>query len=276
MENKEGRGPCYLQTRGTTSEQEHDLYKAYLNMAPAQTLRWLEQGKGPAEENVEIQGTEPYIVGGHTGSGYWIDTQRATTIPGLYAAGDVAGGSPQKYVTGCFVEGEIAAIAALDYIQGVSIIPPNRQGMEAKLTAVNKFFRPQAGLYTVEEVEEAMQQVMDDYAGGISAGYAYNTAKLQVAKKRIGELLQISYQLNTQDLHQLMLIFDRLYVCQTLIEHLETRQETRWPAFQQNADYRQKDDQNWLKFVNSRLEGGAVKIILRDLVKKDDRYEHKD
>ena len=26
--------------------------------------------RGPASENVEIEGTEPYIVGGHTASGY--------------------------------------------------------------------------------------------------------------------------------------------------------------------------------------------------------------
>ena len=124
-----------------------------------------------------------------------------------------------------------------------------------------------------------MQTIMDDYAGGISTGYVYNTAKLQVAKKRIGELLTISYQLNAQDLHQLMLIYeviDRLYVCQTLISHLETRQETRWPAFQQNGDYSEKDDKNWKKIVNSRFAAGEVKIILRDLVEKDDSYEHTD
>ncbi len=66
-------------------------------------------GKNPSEQNVEIEGTEPYIVGGHTASGYWVNTERETTIHGLYAAGDVAGGCPQKYVTGAMVEGEIAA-----------------------------------------------------------------------------------------------------------------------------------------------------------------------
>ena len=43
-----------------------DRYRAYLNMAPSQTLKWLEGSRGPASENVEIEGTEPYIVGGHT------------------------------------------------------------------------------------------------------------------------------------------------------------------------------------------------------------------
>ena len=62
MENRAGHGPCYLKTDEITKEQEQDLYKAYLNMAPSQTLKWLESGKGPSEQNVEIEGTEPYIV----------------------------------------------------------------------------------------------------------------------------------------------------------------------------------------------------------------------
>lgn len=52
-------------------------------MAPSQTLKWLEAAGGPSEENVEIEGTEPYIVGGHTASGYWVDNNRETTIHGL-------------------------------------------------------------------------------------------------------------------------------------------------------------------------------------------------
>ena len=279
MENRSGKGPCYLKTVGITEEQEEDLYKAYLNMAPAQTLRWLENGKGPASDNVEIEGTEPYIVGGHTGSGYWVDTNRATTIRGLYAAGDVAGGSPQKYVTGCFAEGEIAAVSALRYIQGIIPTVPSMQEAEEKLRSVNQYLQGAPGLYTAEDIEEAMQKVMDDYAGGISTGYAFNSRKLQVARERIRELLRISYQLKATDLHQLMFIYevvDRLYVCETLIGHLEARQETRWPSFQENADYPAKDDEKWLKFVNSRYVNGKVNIVLRDLVKKDDIYEHND
>ena len=94
-ENVEGRGPCYLRTEGITPEQDESLLKAYLNMAPSQTLKWIESGKNPSRQNVEIEGTEPYIVGGHTASGYWVDTRRATTVIGLFAAGDVAGGCPQ-------------------------------------------------------------------------------------------------------------------------------------------------------------------------------------
>ena len=278
-ENQEGRGPCYLKTGGINREEENALYKAYLNMAPAQTLRWLERGKGPAEENVEIEGTEPYIVGGHTGSGYWIDTKRTTTLPGLYAAGDVAGGSPQKYVTGCFAEGEIAALAALEYIRDKEHLLPAAREIEQRLKTVNAFLQGETGPYTAEDIEDAMQKTMDDYAGGISSGYSFNLQKLRVAKSRIEELLVLSQKLKAGDGHGLLLIhevIDRLYVCKVLIHHLEARKETRWHVFQENADYPARDDEHWLRFVNSRWENGEVKIILRDLVEKDEVYEHND
>lgn len=278
-ENQQGRGPCYLKTAGISEKEEQDLYRAYLNMSPAQTLSWLENGRGPGIQNVEIEGTEPYIVGGHTGSGYWVDTNRAATIPGLYAAGDVAGGSPQKYVTGCFAEGEIAALASLTYIQGKENAIPERQAVEEKTAEVNAFFTGEESFYTVEEIEEAMQKVMDEYAGGIVSAYVFNSGKLRVAKEKIKELLKMSYQLKARDLYELMRIYeviDRLYVCATLIQHLDARKETRWHTFQENADYPKRDDENWLKFVNSRFSGGEVTILLRDLVKKDEFYEHKD
>lgn len=280
MENQQGRGPCYLGTKGKSPAVEEELYKAYLNMAPAQTLKWIESGKGPSQENVEIEGTEPYIVGGHTASGYWVDTQRATTLEGLYAAGDVAGGSPQKYVTGCFAEGEIAALSALDYSQKQTLLTVDRAEVLQKRDEVQTFLnQPYASRYRIAELEEAMQKVMDVYAGGISSHYLVNTQKLNLAKEKISTLLKISQSLNADDLHELMLLYeviDRLYVCLTLIEHLLARKETRWHCFQENADYPEKDDQHFLKYVNSRYQQGKVEILLRDLVTKDVNYEHLD
>ncbi len=278
LENREGRGPCYLQTRGITEEQEQGLYKAYLNMAPAQTLKWVEQSRGPGSDNVEIEGTEPYVVGGHAASGYWLNGQCMTTLQGLFAAGDVAGGSPKKYVTGCLAEGEIAALAALQYI-GIDdgVVMLEQSLIQAKVDAVNLYFRNEPGLYGLEEVEEAMQKVMDEYAGGISVGYTVSRAKLQIAAQRIEELLEISKTLRAADLHDLLTIheiIDRLYVCKVLIAHLEARKETRWLCYQQNADFPNKDNVHWRKYVNSRYENGEVKILLREIVKRDEVYEH--
>ena len=51
-ENEAGRGPCFLQTKGINKTQEDSLIKAYLNMAPSQTLKWIESNEYPSEFNV--------------------------------------------------------------------------------------------------------------------------------------------------------------------------------------------------------------------------------
>ena len=281
MENLEGRGPCYLRTEGISKEQDESLKKAYLNMAPSQTLKWLEAKKDPSEQNVEIEGTEPYIVGGHTASGYWVDTNRQTTIHGLYAAGDVAGGCPQKYVTGAMVEGEIAAkhiVATLKEEQRND--PCNQQKadclFEEKIEQYNAYLARQNGLFDVESLEEAMQKVMDQYAGGISTHYQFNEKQLTLAKEKIDHLIELSQDIGAKDMHELMFVYElkeRLTVCLSVIAHLKARKETRWHSFAENLDYPQKSDA-WLKYVNSRMEDGKLKIIFRDLVGREKEYEH--
>ena len=285
-ENREGRGPCYLGTKGINKEQEEDLYKAYLNMAPSQTLKWLEAAGGPSEENVEIEGTEPYIVGGHTASGYWVDNNRETTIHGLFAAGDVAGGCPQKYVTGALAEGEIAAQAIAERLEGsgrgfvVNEVEDSElsQNAFAKKSEYERFLNNKQGLVDIEQTEEAMQKIMDQYAGGISTDYQYNEARLELADEKIKFLEQSIDNLAAQDADDLLRIYEireRLTVCRSVIAHLKARKETRWHSFAENMDYPAKSD-DWLKYVNSRKENGEIKIIIRDLVRGGDSYEHSD
>lgn len=269
MENRAGRGPCYLHTRGIGETQQNDLYKAYLNMAPAQTLKWAETG-GPAAHNVEIEGTEPYVVGGHTASGYWVDTARQTTIPGLFAAGDVAGGCPQKYVTGGFAEGEIAAEAALRYIKTQSA--PNADetaaAADAACRALETALNRQRGAYTPAQLEEAMQKTMDEYAGGISQQYVVCGEKLRLARMRLLELLELAETAAAVDLHELLAlreVIDRLYVSLVLVAHLEARRETRWHSFDENADYPARDDAHFRCFINSRTVGTRVEVFTRPL-----------
>ena len=285
-ENREGRGPCYLGTKGISKEQEEDLYKAYLNMAPSQTLKWLEAAGGPSEENVEIEGTEPYIVGGHTASGYWVDNNRETTIHGLFAAGDVAGGCPQKYVTGALAEGEIAAQAIAERLEGsgkgfvVNEVADSElsENAFAKKSEYERFLNNKQGLVDIEQTEEAMQKIMDQYAGGISTDYQYNEARLELADEKIKFLEQSIDNLAAQDADDLLRIYEireRLTVCRSVIAHLKARKETRWHSFAENMDYPAKSD-DWLKYVNSRKENGEIKIIIRDLVRGGDSYEHSD
>lgn len=301
-ENIEGRGPCYLRTEGISSEQDESLKKAYLNMAPSQTLKWIESGKNPSEQNVEIEGTEPYIVGGHTASGYWVDTNRRTTIDGLYAAGDVAGGCPQKYVTGAMAEGEIAALDIVKSLKEEAELADTFSSQDAaycchdinddykvlesfaeefvskKLEEYNAYLERQDEVFSTEQLEEAMQKVMDTYAGGIGSHYQFNEKQLELAKQKIEQIITLSGNVSAADYHGLMFVYElkeRLTVCQVLIEHLKARKETRWHSFAENLDYPDKSDE-WLKYVNTRKNGDNIEVIFRNLVGRGETYEHSD
>jgi adenylylsulfate reductase subunit A len=279
-ENRAGHGPCYLDTRHLNEEQSKNLKEAYLNMCPGMVLYWADYGLEPNAQPIEITGSEPYIVGGHTQSGYWVDVNRRTNLPGLYAAGDVAGGSPKKYVTGCFVEGELAARDALRYIGEVRLPDLPEDLVAAEFTRVFAPFGIAGSpggaeiSFTPGELEERLQKIMDEYAGGIGAGYELYEEKLLLAREKLKDLKGILPCLRAAGLHELMTaheVIDRVEVARVLVEHLLYRKETRWPCYQSRVDYPERDDANWLKFVNSVADTDRVRMIEREYIKLGDK-----
>ena len=276
-ENQEGRGPCYLKTDEISRQQEDELYKAYLNMAPSQTLKWLEGGQGPATQNVEIEGTEPYIVGGHTASGYWIDDNRQTTIKGLYAAGDVAGGAPQKYVTGAIVEGKIAGESISRYLDETPLQEPVGYDLEERIHSCIRgyehYLSNKDSLITIEQVEETMQKIMDTYAGGIGSNYQFNETGLDLAKEKLEGLLPVVDSLHACDMDDLLQIYEikeRITVCFSVIAHLKARKETRWHSFAENMNY-PKESTQFNKYINSYKANGEIHIVEKELIDSDHR-----
>ncbi len=271
QEIKEGRGPIYLDTRGLTPKQVYDLKAAYLDMYPSMVLYWAANNVNPSKEPIEVQGTEPYIVGGHCQAGFWVDINRKTTLDGLYAAGDVSGGAPYKFVSGCWAEGVIAARAAGAYI---GTAPKVQISDEAIAAEEERAFRPSKNhgkvRYPISPVdfEARLQKIMEQYAGGASTYYEMNEEMLNIARERLNKLPEGFEQLTASDIHQLMKaheVIDRVDVAQVLVAHLLYRKETRWPSYQTRVDYPNRDDANWLLFVNSRREpkSGKIEMLTR-------------
>ncbi|MHB8481972.1 MAG: adenylyl-sulfate reductase subunit alpha [Nitrospiria bacterium] len=284
MEIKEGRGPVYLDTRHINEKQASDLKAAFLDMYPSQVLYWTANDIDPGKEPVEVQTTEPYIVGGHCQGGYWIDVNRRTTLEGLYAAGDVAGGAPFKFVSGCWAE---AVIAARDAVASMSRYPSEKIDSktideEAKRIyqpLLNYRHKPAQGVLPYD-MEVRLQKIMDEYAGGVSTYYEMNEEMLLIARKQLAKIPGQFEYLIANDLHQLMKaheIIDRVDVARVLVEHLLYRKETRWPSYQTRMDYPERDDEHWLKFVNSRRnpETGEIKMLTRpyEQLVPGDRYK---
>ncbi|MDR0886719.1 MAG: hypothetical protein LBN22_10285, partial [Clostridiales Family XIII bacterium] len=120
----------------------------------------------------------------------------------------------------------------------------------------------------IECLESNMQEVMDEYAGGISKNYSYNEDSLNEALCRIIALekdandITVSTMRDNLSLNELL---DRLLISKAVIAHLSARKETRWHSFAEHEDYPEKSDE-WCKYVNSIMKDGEIQIKYRDLV----------
>ncbi|MEE8167306.1 MAG: hypothetical protein V3T58_00335, partial [Candidatus Hydrothermarchaeales archaeon] len=280
-EVREGRGPCYIDTRGISKEQVRALKEDYLDEYPTLALYLASKDIDLEKEPLEIYGTDPYIVGGHCNSGYWINTDRSTTLKGLFAAGDVAGGVGSKFVGGCFAEGMIAANSALEYIANLNVKVREEQveAEKKRIFAPLERWKSGEGGVTPKEMEARMQKVMDEYAGGVHYFYQLSEDKLRIALKEINGLKGQAKYLIAKDTHELMLaheVIDRLDVAEVLLQHMIFRRETRWPGYHTRIDYPERDDEKWLAFVNSRKnQTGEIEVFTRpyEQLVPGDRYK---
>ena len=193
----------------------------------------------------------------------------------MFAAGDVAGGCPQKYVTGALAEGEIAAESVLDFIKKNSYKEAEKDSSKSKKQEYESYLQNPESLLTTEQLEETMQKVMDQYAGGITTDYQYNESSLKLADEKIESLMKLCSRLSARDMDDLLRIYElreRLVVSRTVIAHLLARKETRWHSFAENMDYPPKS-KDWFKYVNSRMKDGKIEIILRELITGGQVYD---
>jgi len=265
QEHKNGRGPCYVDISGLDQPGYDTLIESYLNMAPSIILHLLKDISHPLRR-VEICGSEPYINGGHGMAGFWIDTHRRTTLPGLYAAGDAAGGAPKKYITGCFAEAQMA----IEHFLSSASVPSRPTASESAVNeALQEVSRPlvsEPGLGFLA-VEERMQKIMEEYAGGSTENYETSRDKLLLARSFLEDLEHRSSDMFAGTPHDLMRTHetaDRIVLARLLVEHLLARRETRWPVYQTRLDYPLRNDLEFNVFINSFLENGRITICKRE------------
>lgn len=268
-----GRGPCYCDTRDMAPERVDAMMTDYLNERPSFVLFLASRGQDVTKEPIEIYGSDPYIMGGHTMGGFWVDMARMTTVPGLFAAGETAGGNPNKFVGGCAAEGKLAARGALAYIGATSHNAPLSDTEQQVATEKARVYAPllrgqDFDGVTPTEMKERLQRLMDEYAGGSSQFYRTNEERLDYALKHI-KMLQEQFQyLKASNWHELMQAnetMDRVDVAEAVVHHLKARRETRWAGWQTRSDYPERDDVNFDCFVETRRDPatGAISVFTR-------------
>ena len=114
-----GQGPVHLKMyhldESTISEIERILFD---NERPSRERFHAGRGENYRKDGVEMNISEIGLCSGHSASGVQVDEHMRTSIPGLYAAGDMAN-VPHNYMIGAFVSGRVAAEHAMSYIQDV-------------------------------------------------------------------------------------------------------------------------------------------------------------
>ncbi len=276
MECRAGRGPCYLDLRGVNPRKLDGTITSYLSMAPSAAMIMSDEAyyarAGGEMAPVEITGGEPHVVGGHGLSGFWIDEQRRTTLPGLWAAGDVAGGTPKKYASGAWAE---AVIAIRDMVEQARARPAAVIEPEEAKTEEARVYAPAdaPGGVPAREVEERLQKVMDEYAGGIGVQYGYAEGGLRLARLHLSRLAHELAALSAESPYELMHcheVIDRVDVAETLVAHMTHRKETRWHCYQERLDFPERDDARYMLFVNSvKGPDGTIRVIERPIVRAE-------
>ena len=184
----------------------------------------------------------------------------------------MAGGSPKKYASGAWAE---AVIAVRDMVASARDTPALEVPKADIAAEWQRTLQPlrEPGPVQARDIEERLQKVMDEYAGGISVQYGYAEGGLAIARLHLSRLEHELPALGAQDSHGLLHCHeavDRVLVARSLLAHMSHRRETRWHCYQERLDYPQRDDARWLVFVNSRRTAeGEIEMLERPVERAD-------
>ena len=255
-------------------------------MTISQAILWAASDVQPEERSSEIAAAEPYFIGSHSGaSGAWVSGpedlappeyfwgyENMCTTKGVFAAGDATGASSHKFSSGSHAEGRIAAKAAVRYIVKESPAMPTVddatiEELKAKTLKPLDLFEEHKGFTSQTDVNPnyiipkmfmfRLQKLMDEYAGGVGSQFTTSKMLCERGLELLGMLKEDSEHLGAEDLHELMRCWEnvhRMYQAEAHVRTILFREETRWPGYYFRADFPKLDNDNWLCFVNCKMD----------------------
>src|SRR5882762_3171600 len=110
-------GPVFLKMNHLAPETVSEIERIlHTTERPSRGRFHAGRGIEYGEQLVEMAVSEIGLCSGHSASGVWINERGETTVPGLYAAGDMAS-VPHNYLLGAMTYGKICAESAATYIR---------------------------------------------------------------------------------------------------------------------------------------------------------------
>jgi succinate dehydrogenase/fumarate reductase flavoprotein subunit len=241
-ELQSGSGPVFLKldhlAEETISEIETILHS---NERPSRGRFHERRGTNYRHRMIEMHISEIGFCSGHSASGVWVNERAETTVPGLYAAGDMAS-VPHNYMLGAFVNGGIAGETASGYCAEVDLPAYDPADVAAEQERVLAPTRRSDGL-TAHEMEFKTRRLVNDYIQPPKV-----TAKIEIAQQRLAEVREDLKELVARDPHELMraLEMQSILDCADLAAAASLyRTESRWGLYHLRVDYPDTDNDNW-------------------------------
>lgn len=237
-----GNGPVFLKMTHladeTVSEIETILHS---NERPSRGRFHDGRGTNYRERMVEMHISEIGFCSGHSASGVWVDEHARTSVPGLYAVGDMAS-VPHNYMLGAFVNGGIAGRDAVTYCANHDFAKIDESAIHAEQQRVLAPTLRSDGL-TPFEMEYKTRRLVNDYLQPPKV-----TAKMEIGQQRFAEIRADLPALVARDPHELLraLEFQSILDCAEMAASASLyRTESRWGLYHMRVDYPETDEENW-------------------------------
>ena len=257
------RGPVYLKLTHLPDETLSTLEGIlHTTERPTRGTFHANRGHNYRTHDVEMHISEIGLCGGHSSSGVWVDENAATTVPGLYAAGDLAC-VPHNYMIGAFVFGDLAGAHATEFADGMghASLELDADQIAAARELIYRPLRNPDGP-PQPQVEYKLRRFVNDYVAPPKTA-----AKLAIALDTFERMRAEIGGLGARTPHELMRCVEVTFIrdCAELAVRASlARAESRWGLYHDRADRPDRDDAEWFWHLNIRKGAdGAPELLKR-------------
>ncbi|MFE5629759.1 fumarate reductase/succinate dehydrogenase flavoprotein subunit [Streptomyces sp. NPDC056543] len=255
------RAPVYLKL-SHLPEETISAVESVLHTTERPTRGTFHEGRGHdyRTHDIEMHISEIGLCGGHSASGVRVDAQARTTVPRLYAAGDLAC-VPHNYMIGAFVFGDLAGEDAARYRSYEGELPQDQ--LVAAHELVYRPLRHPDGP-PQPQVEYKLRRFVNDYVAPPKTG-----AKLSLAVEAFDRMSREIEGLGARTAHELMRCAEVSFIrdCAEMAARASlARTESRWGLYHERLDHPERDDSGWLHHIDLRKSpSGAMEFTARPI-----------
>ena len=261
-EIESARGPIYLKVSHLPDETLTALENIlHTTERPTRGTFHANRGHDYRTHDVEMHISEIGLCSGHSASGVWVDEHARTTVPGLYAAGDLAC-VPHNYMIGAFVYGDLAGEHAASTI--ADVVAPQELPEEQLKEAHELVYRPlrQPDGPPQPQVEYKLRRFVNDYVAPPKTA-----TKLSIAVQSFERMHDEIAEMGATTPHELMRAVEVSFIrdCAEMAARSSlTRTESRWGLYHDRADLPDRDDEQWRYHLNLRkTPDGSMEFLKR-------------